>query len=152
MKSVHVSTVTASQRNLNGSGKCLGYWEVLFKYNLSGCISIYVVCAWSAFTFVQDPCIVGYTYLIKTYRCYMFDPVSLMTWDEARSSCMDDGGDLIGHETQNELDSLSSWMTRVLGLCIIFNVLKKTRYPRSLYINWYIKEQMMDNYITDIST
>ena len=83
----------------------------------------------------------------------MFDPVSLMTWDEARSSCMDDGGDLIGHETQNELDSLSSWMTLVLGMCITFNVFKKTQYPRNLYINgdWYIKEQMPDNYITDIS-
>ena len=26
-----------------------------------------------------------------------------MTWDEARSSCMNDGGDLMGHETPREL-------------------------------------------------
>ena len=59
----------------------------------------------------QDPCIVGYTYLTTIGRCYMFDPVTLMTWDEARSSCMDDGGDLMGHETSNELLAISNWIT-----------------------------------------
>ena len=65
---------------------------------------------------IKDPCMVGYTYLTKTGRCYMFDHVTLMTWDEAKSSCMDDGGDLIGHETQNELHAISSWIAPGLTL------------------------------------
>ena len=60
---------------------------------------------------IKDPCMAGYTLLTRTGRCYMFDPWALLTWDKARSSCMDDGGDLMGHETQNELDAISSWMT-----------------------------------------
>ena len=62
------------------------------------------------FHLIQDPCVVGYTYLTKTGRCYMFDPTSLMTWDQARSSCLEDGGDLMGHETPNELGTISSWI------------------------------------------
>ena len=41
----------------------------------------------------------------------MFDPKALMTWNDARSACMDDGGDLMGHETPNELEAISSWIT-----------------------------------------
>ena len=48
----------------------------------------------------------------------MFDPVTLMTWDEARSSCTDNGGDLMGHETPHELDAISNWIAP--GLCISF--------------------------------
>ena len=33
-----------------------------------------------------------------------------MTWDEARTSCQVDGGDLMGHETESELDAITNWM------------------------------------------
>ena len=52
----------------------------------------------------------GYTLLTETDRCYMFDPKTLMTWEDARSSCIEDGGDLMGHETPNELEAISSWI------------------------------------------
>ena len=65
----------------------------------------------------------GYTYLATIGRCYMFDPVTLMTWDEARSSCMDDGGDLMGHETLSELLAISNWITP--GLYISRNLFKE---------------------------
>ena len=59
---------------------------------------------------IQDPCVLGYTYLAKTGRCYMFDPKTLVTWDDARSACMDSGGDLMGHETPEEFEAISSWI------------------------------------------
>ena len=39
-----------------------------------------------------------------------------MTWDEARSSCMNDGGDLMGHETPRELSAISYWIAPGLYL------------------------------------
>ena len=60
---------------------------------------------------LQDPCRVGYTYFYETDSCYKFDPVSTMTWDDARTVCLSEGADLLAHETPQELDLISSWIT-----------------------------------------
>ena len=46
----------------------------------------------------------------------MFDPANAMTWDEARSSCMNDSGDLMGHETPRELSAIAYWIAPGLYL------------------------------------
>ena len=52
----------------------------------------------------------------------MFDPAIPMTWEEVQSSCMNDGGDLMRHETLNELEGFQIGLHQVFISIVVISI------------------------------